>query len=166
MRYIEKGLHLLGQELECPSLPPLTPLDKLTGIQTLHTELDAQFVALCAASDGRRKVRLHALEAQIRSRISTGYTDENFSPQQIADEMGMNVSYLARLFQQSAGVSISDALLETRMQAAKVRLCRSSEPIESIARSIGFANPKYFYVLFKKNAGVTPRQYRLEHGGS
>ena len=166
VRYIEKGLHLLGQELECPSLPPLTPLDKLTDIQTLHTELDAQFVALCAASDGRRKVRLHALEAQIRSRISTGYTDENFSPQQIADEMGMNVSYLARLFQQSAGVSISDALLETRMQAAKVRLCRSSEPIESIARSIGFANPKYFYVLFKKNAGVTPRQYRLEHGGS
>ena len=33
-------------------------------------------------------------------------------------------------------------------------------PVDAIARNVGFANVKYYYVLFKKYTGQTPAAYR------
>ena len=38
----------------------------------------------------------------------------------------------------------------------------TDQPIESIARQIGVENTKYFFVLFKKFKGMTPRQFRCK----
>ena len=46
----------------------------------------------------------------------------------------------------------------------RLTLCEitSTKPIESIARQIGVENTKYFFVLFKKFKGMTPRQFRCK----
>ena len=41
-------------------------------------------------------------------------------------------------------------------------LLETDQPIESIARQIGVENTKYFFVLFKKFKGMTPRQFRCK----
>ena len=46
------------------------------------------------------------------------------------------------------------------------RLLRENDlSVEAIARQIGVENTKYFFVLFKKIKGVTPRQFRMLREG-
>ena len=48
------------------------------------------------------------------------------------------------------------------MDEASRLLLVTDQPIESIARQIGVENTKYFFVLFKKFKGMTPRQFRCK----
>ena len=67
---------------------------------------------------------------------------------------------LNRQFRQSAGISISDALHQIRIEQACRLLRQTGEPAELIAQKVGYSNIKYFFVIFKKLTGSTPRQYR------
>lgn len=44
---------------------------------------------------------------------------------------------------------------------AKRRLVHSSEPVSSIAFSLGFTDPAYFARFFRKHTGQSPRSFRL-----
>ena len=57
-----------------------------------------------------------------------------------------------------------DYLTGIRIAAAKELLRRSSVKSYEIALKVGYNNPNYFSALFKKHAGMTPKQYRLEGG--
>ena len=78
----------------------------------------------------------------------------------IAEEMGVSAAYLRKQYLTEAGVSIGDKLNQLRMDEASRLLLETDQPIESIARQIGVENTKYFFVLFKKFKGMTPRQFR------
>ena len=49
----------------------------------------------------------------------------------------------------------------TQDEASRL-LLETDQSIESIARQIGVENTKYFFVLFKKFKGMTPRQFRCK----
>ena len=78
----------------------------------------------------------------------------------IAEEMGVSAAYLRKQYLTEAGVSIGDKLNQLRMDEASRLLLETDQPIEGIARQIGVENTKYFFVLFKKFKGMTPRQFR------
>ena len=80
----------------------------------------------------------------------------------IAEEMGVSAAYLRKRYLTEAGVSIGDKLNQLRMDEASRLLLETDQPIESIARQIGVENTKYFFVLFKKFKGMTPRQFRCK----
>ena len=80
----------------------------------------------------------------------------------IAEEMGVSAAYLRKQYLTEAGVSIGDKLNQLRMDEASRLLLETDQPIESIARQIGVENTKYFFVLFKKFKGMTPRQFRCK----
>lgn len=47
-----------------------------------------------------------------------------------------------------------------RIIEAKKMLLTTKDPIESIARQIGYTNPDTFTKVFKKETGMTPTRYR------
>ena len=71
-----------------------------------------------------------------------------------------NIDWMLRRIQyQTIG---PDKLNQLRMDEASRLLLETDQPIESIARQIGVENTKYFFVLFKKFKGMTPRQFRCK----
>ena len=52
-------------------------------------------------------------------------------------------------------------ITKTRLLAAKGLLITTDLPIDTIASEVGFAYPNYFYSVFKKHEGITPRQCRM-----
>lgn len=82
--------------------------------------------------------------------------------QDIADYIGVNRSYLSRKFQQAAGLSPKQYLLEIRMKKAAALLAKGQEPVGSIARSVGYEDPLNFSRAFKLHFGVSPKDYRRE----
>lgn len=47
-----------------------------------------------------------------------------------------------------------------RIIEAKKMLLTTKDPIESIARQIGYTSPDTFTKVFKKETGMTPTRYR------
>ena len=93
----------------------------------------------------------------------TAYIRKNYNKKitlsMIADSVYMNQS-LCRKFLKDHGTNFNDYLTEIRMKHAKQLLDNSKISIEYISGEVGYANPKYFYKIFKKEIGVTPQEYR------
>lgn len=161
VRLIFKSISSLCDEL---SAAPLQLSDELLeGLddeQTLHRALDSTFVKVVQAAAEHKKKKLNRLAIAIRGVIDERCTDASLSAQTIAADMQMSPVYIGRLFRQSTGMSISEAINRARVEAAKSLLLESGETVEAIAAKVGFENSKYFYVVFKDFTGCTPRQFR------
>lgn len=84
----------------------------------------------------------------------------------IAKEVFLNEQYLMRTFKKSTGLSVLEYITNERLQLAKALLIETAYPIKRVADAVGYGNYSYFTKLFKRNIGLTPQDYRQEHGGS
>ncbi len=161
VQYVCKSLISLEAELNGPALD-LYPeqVESISSIAELQNTMESAFVQIDQVASNRKEKRLASLAQQVTERIREDYADSSLSAQQLADVMGLNAAYLGRLFRESTGHSISDAINETRVAQAKLLLAQTELSAENISMQIGCNNAKYFFVLFKKLTGETPRQYR------
>lgn len=94
--------------------------------------------------------------------IEARYTQE-LSIQSIADELGLDRSYLHRLFKAATGSSPQEYLLDLRIRKACSLLEKTDLSVAIIALSVGYEDTLYFSRLFKRKKGVSPTQYRAMH---
>ena len=81
--------------------------------------------------------------------------------QSLADTLGINISYLSRLFKEKTGTNFQEYLLKTKMETAKVMLSGTAEYTnKDIAKALGYQDTQNFCRTFKKNVGKTPGSYR------
>lgn len=74
--------------------------------------------------------------------------------------MGLNSTYLERIFHGATGSSIYQFMIETRLAAAAEVLRNTDIPIGEIDELIGMRSRQTFYLQFKKRYKVSPSQYR------
>lgn len=79
--------------------------------------------------------------------------------QSLAARAGMSRSSFALRFKTMVGTSPMDYLAHWRMLVAGDRLETSSDPISSIAPSLGYESEAAFSTAFKRVMGCSPRQY-------
>ena len=87
----------------------------------------------------------------------------NVTTSHISSVFHYNKSYLGRLFKREAGMSISEYLCRTRIEAAKPLLCDTRASILEISEKLGFSGVSHFNRLFKDIVGSTPTEYRREN---
>lgn len=73
-----------------------------------------------------------------------------------------NVSenYLSTLFHREVGKTITECILEKRMEMAANLLLTTHLQIQTVAQHCGYSDVNYFSKVFKKTLGVTPKQFR------
>ena len=93
--------------------------------------------------------------------LETNYSN-NISVQSLADSVGLNRSYLHRLFKSATGSSLKEYLLDLRIRKACSLLKSTDLPVAIISHSVGYEDTLYFSRLFKKKKGLSPSQYRVQ----
>ena len=93
--------------------------------------------------------------------LETNYSNK-ISVQSLADSMGLNRSYLHRLFKSATGSSLKEYLLDLRIRKACSLLKSTDLPVAIISHSVGYEDTLYFSRLFKKKKGLSPSQYRVQ----
>lgn len=78
----------------------------------------------------------------------------------LAKQCHKNPSYLSALFKKETGVALSEYIQRTRVEEAKKLLTLTDRPIAEIGTLLNFHEQSYFTKIFKKFAGMTPKQYR------
>ncbi|WP_151734316.1 response regulator [Paenibacillus tengchongensis] len=85
---------------------------------------------------------------------------ENLSLKLMADELYMNPTYLGRIFKEDMGEGFSSMLTRLRIKRAKELLEDVTVKVYEVSERVGFRDPAYFSLLFKKAVGVTPQEYQ------
>ena len=70
----------------------------------------------------------------------------------------VSVSTITQLFRQKMGTSFYHCVTQHRLIAAKA-LISEGKILEEVSRAVGFTDYSSFYRAFKKEYGITPRQY-------
>lgn len=166
VRYVNKQLRKLLADAGADTTAVTDDiLDGLERVEDLHTYMSRQFAAVIRAVGQKKQEQRQALAVQVDEFISRHYLEVSFSPQQVAEAFQMNTAYLGRQYHQVALMSISDAIHRARIGRARQLLDETELLVETVAREVGYGNnEKYFFVLFKKWTGYTPKAYRHREG--
>lgn len=78
----------------------------------------------------------------------------------MAEQFAVNADYLSFLFHKSTGKTISRYVLEEKVKAAQSMLVYTDNSLQEIAFALNFSSQSHFSTVFRKIAGVTPREYR------
>ena len=84
----------------------------------------------------------------------------NISVEEIAENCGINRSYLSKIFKNSMGKSPMEFLMTYRMSKACELLKVTDLSIADIGKAVGYDNPLHFSRAFKNSTGYSPRQWR------
>ena len=92
------------------------------------------------------------------------YIDERFAERLTLDEVAgrfyIDKHYLARLFKEQVGVTLTAYVQQVRITHAKQMLRFTDQRIEEIGAQCGIGDLNYFSRVFKKLEGVSPSEYR------
>lgn len=86
--------------------------------------------------------------------------DSDLSLKRFANELFLNTSYLSSLFKKETGMTLTDYVNQHRVGYAKRLLKSTTLSISDIASAVGITNIHYFTRLFKRETGLSPREFR------
>jgi two-component system response regulator YesN len=84
----------------------------------------------------------------------------DISLNQTAEYIGVNSSYLSRVFKEDYGMGFAEYLNSIRVKQAKYLIERTDIKLKEIVKQVGFNNYTYFFKVFKMVAGITPIEYK------
>lgn len=79
----------------------------------------------------------------------------------LAAQVHLSPKYLSHLFKEEVGVTVSTYITEKKLEEAKIWLNNSNLSISEIAHQLNFSDQSHFIKVFKRNNGITPKQYRV-----
>lgn len=88
------------------------------------------------------------------------YNDYGLTLTDVAGAVRVSPYYLAHLFRSERGSTFRRELTAIRMGAARRLLANGSIPIHRVAVQVGFTGLKTFRVVFKRDVGCAPSEYR------
>jgi transcriptional regulator GlxA family with amidase domain len=119
-----------------------------------HTDGQAPYVPFSAPSDHGDAIVLEAQEW-----LRTGYAVA--APvTELVERSGLPERTFKRRFARATRYSPIAYVQHVRVEEAKRRLERTSEPVDEISYAVGYEDPASFRRLFKRITGVTPGAYR------
>lgn len=138
--------------------------------QGLRTEVDLQgglqakqALLMRLYEDLLQTTRQPASDSSLTTNIIQ-YVQENYASdlylERIAEEMGLSVKHISRVFKSKTGQNLSDYINYVRIERVKELLIGTELSISEISAIVGIHSRTTFLRIFRKLEGVTPSEYR------
>ncbi len=115
---------------------------------------------VCALADAlSHKTALPPLAAAAMAEISAHY-HELYGVDELAETLGVSKCHLIRVFTAAVGMSPGRHLALARVEAAKRLLPEGGYTLAVIATLCGFSGANYLCRVFKRETGLTPKEWR------
>lgn len=111
-----------------------------------------------------KRIKSRAVSPTVRRTIS--YISDNLhtklTVEGIAEKIGYNRSYLAVIFRRETGQTITEFILNRRIEAAK-SLISGGVALSEAAHLLGFSSQSHFCRCFRTVVGISPGEFRKEN---
>ncbi len=136
-------------------------------LEQQHTEiLFDWFVKLCEELHTKMQAQIESSERSIIQNACTYIDDhidrQDLSLQDVSRSVGLSTYYFSKLFKKEKGLGLNNYITYVRLDQAKQMLVNTSFTVGDIAAQCGFSTAQYFSLVFKKNVGVTPSEFRRQ----
>ena len=79
---------------------------------------------------------------------------------ELSKSLHFSENYLIRIFKEEMGITPRSYINSARLRKAKILLSSESMTAERVAHECGFSDYAHFYRIFRKETGVSPKEYR------
>jgi two-component system, response regulator YesN len=139
------------------------PFDRLAQMKTLG-EMERWFSLFVPEAleilDSRRLQHSQRKARAAQQFIDSNFADPDLSLQQVCSVLAVSKSYLSPIFKAGTGMTFVEYVTRCRMEEAKKLLRSESLKVYEIAERVGFRDAHYFSLTFKKQTGLTPREFQ------
>ena len=146
----EYGLKTMGFEL---------------ALSGLFLELTSMLTRKCIEVCDNNKWEYIPASNNIYCKKAIAFLNDNYKKHLDLNElgayMGLNANYLCNIFKKTTGHTILNYHNRIKINKAKELIMSSELNINRICIEVGIENEQYFSRLFKKNEGISPKQFRL-----
>lgn len=150
-----------GQELE--ALEKTWEQVNFYAVSTI-TQLEEMIEKICSEAFRRFElVKSDAAATQVikaEKYIREHFGDPGLSLNAITEHLAVSTSYFSAIFKSKTGSTFVEYLTRVRMEKAKQILAFTDRRTYEVAEDVGFSDPHYFSVAFKRVTRMTPREYR------
>ena len=87
---------------------------------------------------------------------------EEFNLDRLAEQAGLSKFHFLRSFKKATGQSPSQYHINSRMDAARRLLRETKKSVVDVALEVGYSNLSHFAQMFRRETGLTPREYRRQ----
>jgi AraC-like DNA-binding protein len=137
------------------------------GQQMIRTHLEQFLIMIVRNETESNKNRLfpskESMENHIISQIAE-MIDENmyskFSVDDICQSMSYSRAYISKLFKVTTGYTPLEYILKKKIGEAKRLIREDKLNFTQISDVLCFDNPHYFSTVFKKETGMSPKEYK------
>lgn len=156
-KVLKKWLPQLDAALD--RLPPRSELGRLGSVGEMERWLQAFYANLLSLLKEKHAVGPYSRHVS----QAIGFILERYAVcvtlELAAGAIGLNPSYLSRLFKEETKSTFSEYLNRVRIDAARNLLESGQYSIKQISSQTGFSSYNYFFRVFKEITGVTPQVY-------
>ncbi len=156
---VQMAINLLTEEVKRPALGSDTVTQALLDI--IFMQIMRKIVA---QRDAMPATWSHAVgNAQIRAALEQMHGDcaRDWTLDDLAGMVGLSRAGFAQKFKAALGATPLQYLTTVRIQKAMDLLANTSDKILSVANAVGYSDAFSFSKVFKKIAGIPPREFRL-----
>ncbi|MCD1259645.1 response regulator [Paenibacillus athensensis] len=121
--------------------------------------LERLFAETIAAVEAARRTKQRLDLTEVMAYIERHYADP-ISLESIALHFFISKEHLSRAFKAEFAQTVSDCITRKRMDKARELVADRQIPFKHIAQLVGYADPTYFYKVFKSYFGMTPGELR------
>lgn len=160
--------HSFSATLSRNLLQELSDFDNLSHLES-EAALDALVSLLSPALTGKSQQdgRQDRMITRVMDFIDANIASDCLAPEQIANEVGLSVRTLYRLFS-NQGVGVVKYIRNRRLDlcAEALKVSSPDEKLSAIGYAMGFTDCSYFSTAFKARFGMSPGDYRRLHGNA
>ena len=113
-----------------------------------------------AYRDSRGSVRCSGVIRKARSFIDARFTDPKLTLGDVAAHVALSNNHFCTIFSREMGVTFTEYLTGLRIRRAEELLRGTPMRTGEVAYAVGYNDPHYFSLLFKRRTGLSPRDYR------
>lgn len=129
------------------------------------SEALAHLLALLIISLSRNNVKSEDACFEIADSIQyiRDHIHEKISISSLAKKCNYSPSYYRTRFKKVTGISPSEFLINLRLEKAFILVSFTEKSMSEISTECGFYDESQFSRLFKKEYGISPKSYRIQH---
>ena len=110
--------------------------------------------------DEQGSARYGVVIRKAKAFIDENYTNPDLTLHDVASCVALSNNHFCTIFSQETGITFTEYLTSVRLVRAKALLRDKQMRTSDVAFSVGYNDPHYFSYLFRKNTGLSPRDYR------
>ena len=127
-------------------------------VLTAHSDFEYARGLPAAPAQQEKEPEVSGYVRQAMDYIAAHYADADISIAVIAEHLRVSEGHLSHVFKKQTGMTVTNYLTKTRIDAAMRMLARDHVKVYEAAAAVGYKDVTYFSATFKKLTGLSPSE--------